>query len=148
MTEPTFGALNPDGTVRIVTLDEWIEAFQNTDRVIARTQVGTNLVSTVFLGMDPNYWSGSDPAWFETMVFDAGAPADYQHRAATREAALENHRRAIGALLLSKPKWAHQLTNRPQPQEHSALEAIRNRLARAGACSCDSSDGYTCEHHS
>lgn len=109
MSEPMFGALNPDGTVRVVTLEEWIEAFEDTNRIIARTQIGKYLVSTVFLGMDPAHWAHADQQWFETMVFDGGLPADFQHRAATREEALENHRRAIGGLLVAKPRWAHQL---------------------------------------
>jgi hypothetical protein len=36
---------------------------------VAETQVGPYWVSTVWLGLDHNYWPGGPPLIFETMVF-------------------------------------------------------------------------------
>ena len=53
------------------------------------------LVSTVWLGMDHNFFSDSGPPIvFETMVFGL-ADDEYQERYATEEAALAGHDRAL-----------------------------------------------------
>ena len=59
--------LEPD----LLTWGRW---FETADRVLACTEVGANVVSTVFLGLDHG-WGGS-PILFETMVFTDGRGVD------------------------------------------------------------------------
>lgn len=64
------------------------------DRVIARTEIGNILVSTVFLGIDHNFVSDGPPLLFETMIF-GGAHDEWQERYTTRAAAESGHARAV-----------------------------------------------------
>lgn len=68
----------------------------NAYRVVARFEkMGQYFISTVWLGLDHNWWSpGNPPIIFETMVF--GGPLDQeQDRYSTEEAALAGHRAMI-----------------------------------------------------
>lgn len=51
-------------------------------------------VSSVFLGIDHNWFDRGPAIVFETMIF-GGAMSDHQWRAATWQDAQENHRRAV-----------------------------------------------------
>lgn len=55
--------LEPD----LLTWGEW---FETADRIVAKTEVGGSIVSTVFLGFDHRFRSDGPPLIFETMVFD------------------------------------------------------------------------------
>lgn len=48
---------------------KWAEWFGSNDRTVARTDVNTLLISTVFLAIDHSFGGGT-PVLFETMVFD------------------------------------------------------------------------------
>lgn len=48
---------------------KWAEWFGRNDRTVARTDVSSLMVSTVFLAIDHSF-GGSIPVLFETMVFD------------------------------------------------------------------------------
>lgn len=50
-------------------LYEWAAWYESADRKVAKTQVGTKEVSTVFLGLDHNYCGGGPPLIYETMIF-------------------------------------------------------------------------------
>ena len=54
----------------LMTWAEWLEAA---DRIVARTEIGATVVSTVFLGLDHQNGDGA-PLLFETMVFTDGEP--------------------------------------------------------------------------
>lgn len=56
-------------------------------KIIAKTRVGTNEVSTVWLGMNHN-WGPGPPLIFETLVFPA---CDDGYHYATLEQALNGH---------------------------------------------------------
>ena len=47
----------------------WGEWFSTANRRVAETWIDDVRVSTVFLGIDHNFFPGRDPALFETMVF-------------------------------------------------------------------------------
>ncbi len=47
----------------------WDEWFRTADRRVAETWIDDVRISTVFLGVDHNFFPGHDPALFETMVF-------------------------------------------------------------------------------
>jgi hypothetical protein len=50
---------------------EWSSWMKKSNRVVAKTEVGDFLVSTVFLGIDHNHLGKGDPLLFESMVFDS-----------------------------------------------------------------------------
>lgn len=60
---------------------------------VAETHVGPLYVSTVFLGIDHNFW-GEDPLLFETMLFDDLHDA-YQCRCTTWDQAERMHAAAV-----------------------------------------------------
>lgn len=71
-------------------IKEWGENFSNNRRV-AMSHKDNLSVSTVFLGIDHNYFKKGPPLVFETMVF--GGQQDYQERCATYEEAEKMHKR-------------------------------------------------------
>jgi hypothetical protein len=74
---------------------EWGQWFESADRHVAKSLVGDHLVSTVFLGID-HQWFDGPPILFETMIFGPGSTAlDYQTRCSTWAEALEMHEEAI-----------------------------------------------------
>lgn len=93
-----------------ITMEEWSNLLLDHENVIVKkTIVGHAEVSTVWLGLNHNYWSGP-PLIFETMIFRVNVTPhnifgrvellhddlwDYQERYATEEAALAGHDRAI-----------------------------------------------------
>ena len=50
----------------------WGEWFETADRVVAKTEVGSSVVSTIFLGLDHSFFDKGPPLLFETMVFTDG----------------------------------------------------------------------------
>lgn len=85
-----------------VTIEEWGLWFETHDeeRIVARTKLGlrkTILVSTVFLGMDHNFWGEGPPILFETMVFRDGH-GDEQRRYATWQEAYDGHYEMVKAM--------------------------------------------------
>ena len=74
------------GTIPVVCRDilEWGEWFKTADRNVARTTINQYLISTVFLGVDHNFYGG-DPLLFETMVFKIAPPNDPQNDIAMDE---------------------------------------------------------------
>ena len=77
----------------------WGRWMQTGDRTVKNTQVANVRVSTVFLGLDHNYGTGT-PLLFETMCFpgESGEELDgdgFFDRYATREEAAEGHERIV-----------------------------------------------------
>lgn len=62
-------------------------------RIVKRTQVGSILISTVFLGLDHQFGDGPPLLW-ETMIF-GGEHDQYQERYSSKEKALEGHIKAV-----------------------------------------------------
>lgn len=100
-----YYVLNPDHTTRRATMEEFISLWKNgPDSRVAQEHIiaddGTKVawVSTVFLGMNHNYF-GDEPLLFETMIFadDLEDIAGYTERYATWEEAEAGHARAVAA---------------------------------------------------
>lgn len=72
----------------------WATWYSSADRTVSRDDINGFLVSTVFLGLDHNWWGGK-PALFETMIFHDGKTLDYQTRCSTWAEAEAMHQRAI-----------------------------------------------------
>ena len=79
---------------------EWGRWFETADRHLAKTTVGDLEISTVFLGLDHAFLSGSPLLW-ETMIFVKGKggtwPPDdeFQERYSTFDEAKAGHERAV-----------------------------------------------------
>lgn len=50
----------------------WAAWFETAERAVAKTRVGADLVSTVFLGLDHNFSGAGPPVLFETIVVKPG----------------------------------------------------------------------------
>jgi hypothetical protein len=63
-----------------MALSQWAKAFRDEDRIVARETVrgatASADVSTVWLGLDHQFFPGGPPLIFETMVF--GGPLDQE----------------------------------------------------------------------
>lgn len=96
MTRPKYYVL--DGhTPRAVSLHDWGMWFINHDEVrrVSFTDVSSEVsVSTVFLGIDHNFFGEGPPLLFETMVF-GGEHDGEEWRTSTWEEAESTHRRAV-----------------------------------------------------
>lgn len=76
---------------------EWGKFFQNGYRHVAKTDVGDYWVSTVFIGLDQNFYDEDGPVEvFETMVFKGGESDQWHERSSTWEEAEATHERAVG----------------------------------------------------
>jgi hypothetical protein len=88
-----FGILNPDKSVTYTDDPVLAMSTKRKDGIVAKTQIGKYLVSTVFLGLDHG-WEG-DPLWFETMVFNTGGATPWldlgMHRYRTYDEAVVGH---------------------------------------------------------
>ncbi len=92
-------------------LKEWAIAFERVDRQVAHDQVGSLVVSTVFLGLDHNFFGHGDPLLFETMIFDGGDD-EYQVRTSTWGQAEQAHAEAV-AIAQAKVAAADQSLGDP-----------------------------------
>lgn len=78
--------------IKETNLLKWAEWFETADRHVKNTKVGGVQVSTVFLGLDHNFFGGK-PLLFETMIF-GGRHDGYQERYTTWEEAEKGHKKA------------------------------------------------------
>ncbi len=51
-----------------ISMQEWGQWWEKTDRTVAKTKIRKVLVSTVFLGLN-HQWGDDPPLLFETLVF-------------------------------------------------------------------------------
>lgn len=105
--------LDVDGKtpIRCDDLEQWGKSFANSNRIVAKTEIGNVRVSTVFLGLDHRCWGKGPPLVFETMIF-GGEYDSYQERCSTYEQAQAMHAVAVGLVKDSLAK-------------HSKLRVIR-----------------------
>lgn len=88
--------LNEDKTYRPAKLMEWEEQFETMDRDVQKDKIEGHRVSTVWLGLDHNYYGGK-PMLFETMIFadEERGRVIYCYRYSTWQEAEEGHKVAI-----------------------------------------------------
>jgi len=74
----------------------WAKWFEDTPaRIVAREELPNGVqVSTVFLGLDHNFFGRGAPVLWETMIF-GGPHNDLQVRYTSRAAALDGHAQAV-----------------------------------------------------
>jgi hypothetical protein len=68
----------------------WARWFEKADRSVDETYVGEVRVSTVFLALDHNHYSGNRPLLWETLVF-GGKLDGAMYRYETRHQAVNGH---------------------------------------------------------
>lgn len=73
---------------------EWAKTFETLDRHVGSDEIGEVRISTVFLGLDHNWFGEGPPLLFETMIF-GGPHNDYQERCSTWDEALIQHKTAV-----------------------------------------------------
>lgn len=83
------------------TLMEWAHFYEDfSKRIVKHDEVGNILVSTVFLGLDHNYFGKGPPLLFETMLLSkTTSTGNYQERYATWDEAEKGHARALAEAL-------------------------------------------------
>lgn len=90
-----YYALGVDGEpVHVPDVLVWAAWFETADRIVARTAVGAGCVSTVFLGIDHNFYGGPPLLW-GTMTFDVPGLQHAERRYASRDDALLGHEAAV-----------------------------------------------------
>ncbi len=80
--------------VRCADLMEWGRRFGMSQRRVAFTGIECLTISTVFLGINHQFFPGAPPLLFETMIFGDGSD-EYQERCSTWEEAEAMHERAV-----------------------------------------------------
>lgn len=88
----------PEGIANLLTWARW---FETAERRVALDYVGPSRVSTVFLGLDHNFWGGT-PLLFETMAFNAPLDADCE-RCSSWEEAERQHERMVAQVYRAFP---------------------------------------------
>jgi hypothetical protein len=90
---------------KLISMMEWAKLQNDKDySIIEQEYVGIYWVSTVYLGLDHNFYGGRQPLIFETMVF-RGRESDFDmERYSTESQAVEGHRRMVN-------KWAKRQPN-------------------------------------
>ena len=89
--------------VKETNLLKWANWFETADRHVGDTKVGKYRVSTVFLGINHNFFGKGKPVLFETMIFGGKYDKDeYQVRYSTWEEAEKGHKKAVNQLPKSK----------------------------------------------
>ena len=73
------------------TAQELGDLYKSDDRIVARTELQTGYVSTVFLGLNHNFSGEGKPLLFETIFFTNRKNSAGMTRASTWEGALQQH---------------------------------------------------------
>lgn len=110
-------------------LIRWAIWFENSDRVVKRTETEHYVVSTIFLGLDHSFRQSGPPILYETMVFWTGSHHELRDhddsviacRYATREDALKGHAFAEG----SARELAVALVTEATAQAHNIILKAR-----------------------
>jgi hypothetical protein len=81
-----------------ISLERWCELMEDPNyKIVEQTDVGMAHVSTVWLGLNHQYWPDGPIRIFETMIF-GGHRDQEQWRYATEEAAREGHADTVESL--------------------------------------------------
>jgi hypothetical protein len=96
-----------DGTP--IPEEVWVEGFGSENRTVAKDLLPDGKrVSTVFLGMDHNFYGDGPPLIFETMVFPAVGYIELDMcRYSTEAEAVAGHQKMV-------EKWSKKDFNRPR----------------------------------
>jgi hypothetical protein len=79
--------------VDLMTWARWFESAGDS-RLVAKTRIGGVEISTIFIGLDHNFFEDGEPEIFETMVFRGGSGQECD-RCGTWEGAEGMHTNAV-----------------------------------------------------
>lgn len=82
-----------DNPIAVSNVIEWAKWFDRAYRHIGYDNIGDASVSTVFLGLNHNYFGGK-PLLYETMIL-GGKHDKYQEQYSTKQEAMAGHQKAI-----------------------------------------------------
>jgi len=116
-----------DRNMNPISLDEWALKVEDMDyKFIRQETIGRYLISTIWMGIDHNFY-GSAPLIFETMIFvDSKDPNDelhlYQARYTTEAQAITGHEEAVAMVFDTLRQ------ERDKEEAASAMAAIKDVL--------------------
>lgn len=87
--------LNKDHTYKPCDLMTWAKQYEELEKHVANDEINGCRISTIWLGLDHNYYNPGDPLVFETMVFNSSGEDKYCMRYSTWEQAEAGHQEAI-----------------------------------------------------
>jgi hypothetical protein len=88
--------------VDLITWAQWWETHR-AECKIGGDVIGKATISTVFLGLDHNFFGRGDPVLFETMIFGGGLDQE-QRRYATYTEAERGHAEAVTAVRIAQAR--------------------------------------------
>ena len=77
--------------------DTWMRWFETSDRQIGDDKIGKTRVSTVFLGIDHNFYGSSGPLLFQSLIFDGPLASEMWRYATYGEAERGPPSRRLGS---------------------------------------------------
>ena len=95
--------LNRKIPVKEPDLMKWGKWFETAERRVAKTEINGITISTIFLGLDHNYFGNEVPILFETMVF-GGELDQEEERYSTWEEAVKGHDEMVKRVSNTKNK--------------------------------------------
>lgn len=81
-----------------VDLLTWAKWFGTADRIVCQETIAQNRISTIFLGIDHNWWSDGPPILWETMTFGAKLDNEQTRCAGSKEQAEAMHEEMVKAV--------------------------------------------------
>jgi hypothetical protein len=92
--------LNNDHSYKPCDIETWAEQYKSLSRSnlrhVSDQTIGNYRISTVWLGIDHNFYNELYPLLFETMVFPKDSYADiYMQRYSTWNEAVESHKKTV-----------------------------------------------------
>lgn len=99
--------------------------FDKADRCVRRTRIKGGVdVSTVFLGINHNFFDNGPPVLFETMIFGGSQDQEYQIRSSTWDEALAAHRDAVLIACGAENVPLSEVKDLPSPRQQE-IDAAR-----------------------
>ncbi len=94
-----YGPMYYDRQGKEMTMMEWAKKLEDFDyKIVKQDHVGKYFISTVWLGLNMQFFKGAPKHIFETMIFCEENKDDalhlYQERYSTEQEALEGHKEA------------------------------------------------------
>jgi len=74
---------------------EWAKWFEKTDRHAGLDRIGDSKISTVFLGIDHNFFKEGPPILWETMVFGGKLNGEQDRCSGNKEQAEAMHQKMV-----------------------------------------------------
>lgn len=99
--------LGPDGETpepfdigpNMERVGQWAQRWEPQRQLAADPLPCGGRVSTIFLGLNHQFWGDGPPVLFETMAFGANGKDVFQHRETTKRRALKTHAQVLAHVM-------------------------------------------------